>query len=338
MGGSPRASKAARGQLSDRIAIGMLIAAFPPREVDAAIDAVGVREQRSRALPARTMVYFALAMWLFGGAGYNSVLTKLTTGMGWTGMAKGKHAAPGTGSITKARRRLGPEVMRTLFQLHAAARRDLPYRWRGLTVRSLDGGTVDVPDTAANLLAFNAAEVRMLVLASQRDGALVDVAMGAADDDLHSRLLSTVPAETLVVASPAAPSVELLRSVGKRGAYLLWRQSAAIELPCLRVLPDNSYVSRLLPDGDPTSRSVEIRVVAAGRDHLVTTLLDPGRAPAAELVSLHRGRWRFEAVFDALETGPVALRSQDPRGVAQELWAMFCVYQAIQGLRSDRDR
>src|SRR6266567_1827531 len=71
------------GWLPDRISIGVLARAFPPEAVDAAVDAAGAREQRRRLLPARLMVYFVLALWLFRGrnCGYGQVMAKLADGL-----------------------------------------------------------------------------------------------------------------------------------------------------------------------------------------------------------------------------------------------------------------
>ena len=43
----------------------------------------GTREQRRRLLPARLMVYFVLALWLFRGrnCGYGQVMAKLADGL-----------------------------------------------------------------------------------------------------------------------------------------------------------------------------------------------------------------------------------------------------------------
>jgi hypothetical protein len=64
------------GWLPDRISIGVLTRAFPPELVDEVIEATGTREQRRRLLPARLMVYFVLALWLFRGrnCGYGQVM------------------------------------------------------------------------------------------------------------------------------------------------------------------------------------------------------------------------------------------------------------------------
>src|SRR5260221_11819348 len=55
------------GWLPDRISVGVLPRAFPPDLVDEVIEATGTRELRRRLLPARLVVYFVLALWLFRG-------------------------------------------------------------------------------------------------------------------------------------------------------------------------------------------------------------------------------------------------------------------------------
>jgi hypothetical protein len=64
------------GWLPDRISVGVLTRAFPPELVDEVIEVTGTREQRRRLLPARLMVYFVLALWLFRGrnCGYGQVM------------------------------------------------------------------------------------------------------------------------------------------------------------------------------------------------------------------------------------------------------------------------
>lgn len=66
---------------------------------------------------------------------------------------------------------------------------------------------------------------------------------------------------------------------------------------------------------------------------LLTTILDPDRAPAAELAALYRERWEFETA-DELKTHqrspwPV-LRAKMPDGVIQEAYAYLCVHYAIR--------
>ena len=55
------------GWLPDRVSIGALTKTFPPELVDHVVEMTDTREVRRRLLPARLMVYFVLALWLFRG-------------------------------------------------------------------------------------------------------------------------------------------------------------------------------------------------------------------------------------------------------------------------------
>jgi hypothetical protein len=89
-------------------------------------------------------------------------------------------------------------------------------------------------------------------------------------------------------------------------------------------------------------RVVDYRLDDPGRPgqpegyRLITTILDPTLAPAAELAALYVQRWELEGALDELKThqrGPgVVLRSRDPDGVYQEIWAHLLVHYAIRTL------
>jgi hypothetical protein len=67
---------------------------------------------------------------------------------------------------------------------------------------------------------------------------------------------------------------------------------------------------------------------------LITTLLDPARAPARELAELYRARWQTETALGAFKTemkgAGVVLRSKTPDGAEQEIWALLCACHAIR--------
>ena len=66
---------------------------------------------------------------------------------------------------------------------------------------------------------------------------------------------------------------------------------------------------------------------------LVTDLLDVEEYPALDLACCYPDRWGCETVIGHHKTdmgeGQPVLRSRDPEGVMQEMWALFAVYQAI---------
>lgn len=75
------------------------------------------------------------------------------------------------------------------------------------------------------------------------------------------------------------------------------------------------------------------------RYRLVTTILDPKAAPAAELAACHAERWEFESLLDELKAhqrGPrIVLRSKTPGGVRQEVLGYLCTHYAIRALLHD---
>jgi Insertion element 4 transposase N-terminal/Transposase DDE domain len=359
--------RAAGSGLPDRVAIGVLTSVFPPALVDEVIDAAGARERRRRSLPARLTVYFTLALWLFMGCGYDAVLRNLVDGLAWAQGGWGGWRVPSTGSITKARARLGPEPLRLLFERAAGPVGTggmAGVFWRGLRLLSLDGTSLEVPDSVANGVAFGRPtgsggwqgaypQVTLVALAECGTRALLGAALGgyrAGEQALAAQLTGSMRAGTLVLADRNFPTVKLWSQASAQGAELLWRVKARIfTLPVLRVLPDGTYLSQVTSGHGSRRQQISVRVIdytvttaaegkqASEQFRLITTLTDPTAAPAGELAELYHQRWQIETLFAAVKTtqrgGPaVILRSHHPDGVRQELWAMLCTYHALRGL------
>jgi hypothetical protein len=373
--GVTRIVKAARDRLPDRVAIGVLTRTFPPELVDAVIDEAKAREQRKRSLPARLTAYFVLAMWLWREHGYEEVLRQLIDGLAWSGAeddGPDEADVAWSGSITKARARLGPDVLRLMFA-RAAGPTGSPQMpgcfWRGRRLTVIDGSTMDVPDSDANRAAFDGPsndggpgafpQVRLLVHAECGSKALLGAAFDGyrtAETVLAGRVLGSFGPGMLVMADRQFLSWRLWREAATTGADLLWRVSDSFRLPVLTRLPDGSYLSRLNPprkkDGDPiTVRVIEYTVTTRdthGEQHselfcLATTLTDPEAWPIEEIPALYHDRWRGETLLDVVKTdvrggADVLLRSHSPAGVRQEMWALFCLYQALAHLVGDAAR
>ena len=81
---------------------------------------------------------------------------------------------------------------------------------------------------------------------------------------------------------------------------------------------------------------VRCGTTAAASYRLVTTILDPDRAPAAELAALYHERWEIETAFDEFKThlrgAQRVLRSKTPELVAQEAWGFLLAHFAIRAL------
>src|SRR5512135_2659072 len=156
MAGVTREAKAAQERLPDRISIGVLARTFPAPVLDEVIEAAGVRETRYRRLPARLMV-FTLACWLFMRSGYGLVLSKLADAYALEGDGWGDWQAPWTGSITKAKAKLGAAPFKLLFARTAVAAGTAATPgvfYAGLRVATVDGFTLDLPDSDENAEFF----------------------------------------------------------------------------------------------------------------------------------------------------------------------------------------
>ena len=369
MAGATREARAAGERLPDRVSIGVLARTFPARLLDEVIDATDAREVRYRRLPARLMMLFTLTCWLYMRSGYGLVLSKLTDAEAVVGKGWGSWRSASTGSITKARARLGSAPVRLLFDRVAGpvGTTDTPgVFYNGLRVVTVDGFTLDVPDTTENAEFFGRGtngsdtpnpypQLRGLALAEGGTRTLLGAAYGpytTGEQTLALQLLGALSPGMVLLADRNFASWPLWNAIAATGAQLCWRMSASFSLPVLEILPDGTYLSQLKPrrkrDGPPIPvRVIEYSVVTvdeAGEEVselfvLATTLLDHQRYPAGELAALYHDRWQAETGIGDLKTtvrgGPeTVLRSQSPDMVAQEFWAMLCVYQAIRDLIS----
>jgi hypothetical protein len=354
-------------RLSYHISIGVLTRVFPPELVDRVVAEAGRTEVRQRLLPARVVVYYVLGLALFSQASYEEVMRELVEGLSWaSGWAQSWHV-PTKAALFKARARLGPEPLKALFgavamPLATAQTRGAWYRdWR---LMSIDGTCLDVADTPANEAAFGRPgsgrgegagafpQVRLAGLAECGTHALVAAVMGACtsgETTLARDLLGSINKTMLVLAGRNFYSFRLWNAARRDGAELLWRVKAGQVLPAEQRLPDGSYLAHLRERVGHRSRrsDVVVRVIDYGIDdpglpraepryRLITTILNPQAAPAAELAALYPQRWEFETALAELKThqrGPrVVLRSKMPDGVTQEVYGYLCVYYAIRWL------
>jgi hypothetical protein len=354
-------------RLSDRITIGVLTATIPPALVDRVVAETGRTERRHRLLPARVVVYLVLALALFSGQAYEEVARLLTEGLAWARRWRGGWQVPTTKAITRARQRLGAEVVRRLFVEVARplATRGTQGAWyRGWRVLAIDGTTLDVPDSPANQAAFGRPsthrgertafpQVRLLALAECGTHAIIAAVLGPlakGETTLAPSLFGWLGRGVLLLADRGFVGVDLWRAAAATGAQLLWRAKTNQVLPVDRQLADGSYLSRIYAARDQRAKRdpIVVRVVeyTLGKDpgrqqrpgpyRLLTTVLDPDQAPAAELAALYHQRWEFETALDELKVhqrGPgVVLRSRSPELVEQEVWGMLLVHHAIRVL------
>ncbi|MCA1698838.1 MAG: IS4 family transposase [Actinobacteria bacterium] len=353
-------------RLSDHISIGVLTRVFSPEVVDRVVAESGRTEQRQRLLPARVVVYYVLGLGLYSSSSYEEVMRMLVDGLAWQSGWQAPWSVPSKAALFKARARLGPEPLRTLFEQVAeplAERQSAGAFYRDLRLVSIDGTCLDLADTEVNEEAFGRPgsargeklaafpQLRLVGLGECGTHALFEVAVGPLKDDertLAGRLLGALEPGMLCLADRGFYGFKLWNKALQSGAELLWRTKSSHRLAVRERLCDGSYRSELFASSDRKRQApVPVRVVeyeiddpgrpqADTRYRLLTTILDPDRAPAQELAPLYAERWEFESALDELKVhqrGPrVVLRSKTPDGVIQEVYGHLCVHYAIRWL------
>jgi hypothetical protein len=363
-------------RLTDAISIGVLTRLLDRDLVDEVVAAADRREKRSRLLPARVVVYYVLALCLFFGDSYEEVMRKLTHGLRAVGSWRTEWNIPTTGAISKARMRLGEEPLRLLFERVAnpMAMFGMPGAWlKRWRIMAIDGVILNLPDTDDNEAGFGRCggknpspfpQARVLGLVECGTHAVVAARIGAWKTQERAQVLDLLWAfgqDMLVTADAGMYSYDLWKSASQTSADLVWRVAESLDLPVLETLADGSYLSAI---GDPAQKRhnreyerkrrarsttidyMTVRVIEyeiPNRDtkkdviRLITTILDPTQAAAAELAAVYHERWEEESVFDEIEThqrggSTVLLRSKHADTVRQEIWALLLAHYAVRHL------
>src|SRR4051794_3002741 len=361
-------------RVSDHISLGVIAGTFPLGEVRQVLAETGGAGGRERGLPAHVMVYYTIALALYMTASTREVLRCLLEGLRWLRGAEAVRMA-GKGGISQARARLGEAPLRRLYErvvrpVATSATKGAWYReWR---LVSLDGSCLDVADTGENCAAFGRPEasrgesafpqLRFVALVENGTHVLFGARLGSFADGETTLAHEALPAlrpGMLCLADRQFFGHALWQGAAGTGADLLWRVKRNLRLPREAVLADGSYLSTIYPsrkDRRHKANGVRLRVVeyrlegiadAEPLYRLVTTILDPAAAPAAELAALYHERWEIEGALAELKTrlrgARMVLRSRTPELVRQEFWGLLLAHFAVRGLmheaalRADED-
>jgi hypothetical protein len=357
-------------RISDHVTLGVLTTTVPVGLIDAVLADTGRQSQRQRQLPARLVVYYVMALALYAQASYGEVLRCLLEGVRWLRLKGAEMALADKSAITKARTRLGPAPLQELFARVARplAELDTQGAWyRGRRLVSLDGTTIDLPDTPDLEARFGRPgaargssgfpQLRLLTLTETGTHAIFAFTFDryhASEVALAPELLRRLEPGMLCLADRAFVGFALWRGTTATGADLLWRVRKNQVLPCCEPLPDGSYLSRLY--ASPQHRrqdqdGVVVRVIdyrledvpgAEPLYRLVTTLLEPTAASAAELAALYHERWESEGTFAELKVSlpgqRLMLRSRRADLAEQELYGLLLAHFALRRLIHNASR
>lgn len=350
----------------DLMSLGLLAAFCPPATVDRVLEEAGRVERRARLLPSRVVVYYVLAMALYASEGYRELYRLLVEGLRSVDPSL-PMVVPQKSAFSKARERVGSLPLRRLFEETAVpmAATSTPGAWyRRWRLMSLDGSTMEVPDTPANDEHFGRPRVsrgeksayprlRWVALGEAGTRAVVGLQAGAygeGEKPLARPLFQRLSPGMLCLCDRYYYGFDLWEEAQRTGADLLWRIRKNLVFPPEETLPDGSYLSRAYPSdrrqrkGHPgvPVRVIDYQLDDPGRPsaepiyRLVTTILQPENAPADELAALYAERWEVEIGIKEIKIYQgrpnVVLRSRKPDGVLQELYGFFIVHYVIRWL------
>jgi hypothetical protein len=328
--------------------LGELTRLVPFEMVDDVLTRTAGMQRRVRLLPSRVTVYLLLAAVLFAELGYRNVWQKMTAGLAGLPLK-----SPTGSALRQARQRLGPAPLRALFDLlrGPAATTARQTRWRGMLLTVLDGTFLVVADSSANTGRYTKhrcnngtssgyPQLRLSALLTCGTRSVIDAVfhpVSVGELDQARTLTRSLRPGMLLLADRNYAAADLLNTMAATGADLLIRCKNGRRLPILRRHHDGSWLSRI---GALTVRVVEARISIAtttgtrtGDYRLLTTLLDPHRHPAAELLRLYHERWEIETAYLELKSsilGGRVLRSRTPDGIDQEIHALLITYQLLR--------
>ena len=351
-------------RITDYISLGVIAKTFPPETVRTVLAATRTASRRQRDLPAHVVVYYVIALALYMQSSTREVLRCLLEGVQWLRGPSATVKVAGKSGISKARTRVGWQPLQQLHDqlVHPIAIPATKGAWyRRWRLVSLDGSTLEVADEAANAQAFGRPaasrgatafpQLRFVALVENGTHVLFGTRCGpyaVGETTLAAEVLAGLHPGMLCLADRLFFGSALWTQAAATGAALLWRGKQNLRLPCEQRLPDGSYLSRIYPseqDRRHGRQGVGVRVIeyqlagVPGAEpvyRLLTTILDPAAAPAADLAALYHERWEIETAFDELKThlrgARIVLRSKTPDLVRQEFYGLLLAHFAVRGL------
>ncbi len=330
--------------------------------IEQALRTTGTATVRRRKLPAEYVVWIVIGMALLRDRSIREVVRHLDLVLP-DNRAPGNRGTVTGGAVVQARDRLGAEPLKALFErtagLWASVSAD-ENRWRGLAIYGVDGSTLRVPDTRENEGVFGRPgtsrgcagypQLRLVALMVLRSHLIAELVAGPCAESelkLAEPLWGRIPDFSLTVLDRGLISYRLFHRMQTQGTQRHWLTRAKGNLQLRQVQhlgPNDDLVEmqayRQLRKEHPELPAVLlVRAVRYQRpgfrpQTLLTSLLDPVKYPAEEIVNLYHERWEIELGFDEIKTHTLdreeTLRSRDPHRVLQEFWGVALAYNLVR--------
>jgi Insertion element 4 transposase N-terminal/Transposase DDE domain len=324
-----------------------------PVWIEEALEWSGTVTLRRRRLPAEQVLWLVIGMGLMRAAPIERVVDALELAL-----PDRKRTLVAKSAISQARKRLSDDPLAYLFTVSAAewsGRSADSHRWRDLALYGMDGTTMRVADTTENRAAFGGQkagggrgesgypQVRVVAMMALRSHVLsafrfADYATG--ETTLARGIWNEVPENSLVIVDRnflVKKDLIHLETSGNR--HWLSRSKVNTKWAISEKLGKDDYLVEwdVHETGLPstwTLRAIHYKKKGFPRATLLTSLLDPEKYPAKELIALYHERWETELGYDELKTHLLdrqeSIRSKTPEGVRQELWGIALAYNLVR--------
>jgi len=271
-----------------------------------------------------------------------------------------------TGGYCRARQRLPLGLVTGLAgQLGQLIDQAAPssWKWKGRSVKIVDGTTMTMPDTADNQLAFPQQGsqkpglgfpiCRLVGITSLASGALLNAAVGrfngksGDEQTLLRQIQDTFVAGDIVLSDAFFAIYFFIAQMQKNNVDILMEQHGSRRRSTdFRVGTRLGTRDHLINIKKPTTRpywmsedmyrsapkSLFLREFKANNKIMVTTLVCPKKMPKNELAALYKSRWHVELdIRNIKETlGMDVLSCKSPEMVVKEIWVYLLAYNLIR--------
>lgn len=268
-----------------------------------------------------------------------------------------------TGAYCRARQRLPQAMVKGLAResgrlLSQKAPRQ--WRWRGRSVKLVDGTGLSMPDTVANQAVYPQPQSQapgvgfpltcMVVVICLATGAALDAAngpysgKGSGELGLFRSLSEAFQPGDLMLADALYCNYFLIASLAAAGVDMLFEQhgSRRTDFRRGRSLGPRDHLVCWPKPARPAwmtheqyktfPNEIELREARVHHQVLVTTLKDHRRVDKQELSELYARRWNVELDLRSLKTtmGMETLHCQTPEMNEKELWVHLLAYNLIR--------
>jgi Insertion element 4 transposase N-terminal/Transposase DDE domain len=355
---------------SSQVSLEALARVLPETTVAEVLQECDATERRTRKLCASFVVLLCVAMNLYADDCISHVFFRLLSRVRW--LLADPTTAPhvSKGALCQARYRLGPKPLVALFKRVCskplAEPETVPEAFLfGLRLVALDGTVLDLPDTPENVRVFGKRnsprgssawpQARVVALSECATHAVLEAGVWPHDFDERAarmRLLRGVGEGVLLLWDRGFHSFEMVRGVLARGSELLGRLPRTVKPGApAATLEDGTQLVWIRPSdyGRRKKRAerVLVRLIRYTIEdpnrpghrlehRLITSLLDPERAGAEELVAAYHSRWEFELSVDEIKNHQrsprTPLRSKKAVGVIQEIYGLLIAHYVVRAV------